>query len=187
MNNSLPRAQWTTLTDLLWPRAVLRGTVLLMGYKEGSVCRLSALFCLRCSGRVLVVLLSQRCNIYFTGGWQSSKDAHSRTPKHTQAHSGAGKGTEKIHETKTLMYTHPHACSQKNMHTLSSTWAPYCALERPTSTKGRSISLSLLILLLILAENTSNLTVSQQLKSLRRRRAGTSFPISNWLQTFSCK
>lgn len=140
MNNSLPNAQWATLTDLLWPQAVLRRTLLLMGYKEGSVCRLSALFRLCCSGRVLLGLLSQCCNIYFRGGWQSSKDARSLTPKHTQAHRREGIRTEKIHETKTLMHTHSHACSHKNMHALSTARAPYCVLERPTSTKGRSIS-----------------------------------------------
>lgn len=141
MNNSLPTAQWTTLTDLLWPQAVAHGTVLLMVYKEGSVCRLPTLFHLCFSGLVCLAQLSQSCNIYFTGGRQSSKDARLRTPKHTQARSRAGIITEKIHETKTLMYIHLHTCSQKNMHTLSTTRAPYCALERPTFTKGRSISL----------------------------------------------
>ncbi len=164
MNNSLPNAQCTTLTDLLWPQAVLRGTVLLMRYKEGSVCGLSAPFRLSCTCLVHLALLSQRCNIYFIGVRQSSKDAHSHTPKYTQAHSGAGISTEKIHETKTLMYTHSHTCSHKNMHTLSSTRAPYCALERPTS---RSLSL--------LSSSTSSsqkhtLTVCQQLKSLRRKK-----------------
>lgn len=141
MNNSLPTAQWTTLTDLRWPPAVAHGTVLLMVNKEGSVCGLSTLFHLCCSGLVHLVLLPQSSNNFFTGGQQSSKGARSRAPKYTQPLSRMSIITVKIHETKTLMYTHRHTCSQKNMHTLSNTWAPYWALEKPSSTKGRAGSL----------------------------------------------
>lgn len=79
MNNSLPIAQWTTLTDLLWPQAVAHGALLLMGYKGGSVCRSSTLFHLCCSGLVRLAQLSHNCNICFTGGPERSKDA----PAHT--------------------------------------------------------------------------------------------------------
>lgn len=101
-----------------------------MGYKEGSVWRLSALFPLCCSGRVLIGLLSQRCNIYFTGGWQSSKDVHSRTLKHTHVYSSAGKSTEKIHWTKTLMNTHSLTCShKKHAHTFDYKSTILCTWE----------------------------------------------------------
>lgn len=101
-----------------------------MGYKEGSVWRLSALFPLCCSGRVLIGLLSQRCNIYFTGGWQSSKDVRSRTLKHTQVYSSAGKSTEKIHWKKTLMNTHSLTCShKKHAHTFDYKSTILCTWE----------------------------------------------------------
>lgn len=101
-----------------------------MGYKEGSVWRLSALFPLCCSGRVLIGLLSQRCNIYFTGGWQSSKDVRSRTLKHTHVYSSAGKSTEKIHWTKTLMNTHSLTCShKKHAHTFDYKSTILCTWE----------------------------------------------------------
>lgn len=123
MNNSLPTTQWTTLTDLLWPQAVLRRIVLLMGYKEGSVCRLSALFRLWCSILVCLALPSQHCNIQLMRGQQQRRSlTHTltRTRKvHTSSQQGMGISTENTeHEMKTLMYTHLHTCSHKNMHTL---------------------------------------------------------------------
>lgn len=152
MNNSLPTTQWTTLTDLLWPQAVLRRIVLLMGYKEGSVCRLSALFRLWCSSLVCLALPSQHCNIQLMRGQQQRRSlTHTltRTRKvHTSSQQGMGISTENTeHEMKTLMYTHLHTCSHKNMHTLSTMRVPYCALEKPTSSKDRSISLPLVHLL----------------------------------------
>lgn len=74
------------------------------------------------------------------GSTEQQRRSLTRTPNYTQAHSGAGISAGKMHETKLLMCIHSHTCSHKNMHTFSTTRAPYCALERPTSTKGRSIS-----------------------------------------------
>lgn len=128
MNNSLPTAQLTTLTDLLWPRAAVRGAVLLTGDKEGSVCRLPALFGLHRSGRVRPAPAFPTLQYLLHRG---------STPKYTRAHSGVqAEAQGKYMEQK---HTRTHIC-RKRMHALSSTRAPYCALERPDSTRGRSIS-----------------------------------------------
>lgn len=159
MNNSLPTAQWTTLTDLCWPQAGLRGTGLLMGYKEGSVCRLLAPFPL-CTALLRLALLSMCSNIYFTGGsTERQRGLLARTYVHTSSQQ-AGHKHRKIHEIKTLMYTHTHAHEHTHAHT--KTWTHFQLRERHAvhlkDHPPPKADLFIFLLHVLLTENTKNVT-----------------------------
>lgn len=157
MNNPLPTAQWTTLTDLLWPQAVLRGTVLSMGHKEGSVCRLCALFASFALARCAWPCFPSAAIFTSQGVY---------TQVHTSSQRGRAWAQRKYMKIKNFDV---HTCSQIHAHTFNYKSTILRSWEA-NSHQSRSISLLLLVCLIL-----TNLTLCQQLQSLRKR-TGTHCP-----------
>lgn len=116
-----------------------------MGYKEGSVRSLSVPlgfffpWCLCLSSQVPPS--SAFPSLQYLPHWQSRLGTH-KVYSRGKKWSERWERVKKTHKAKTLMNKRERASSHGNMHTLSTSRAPCCALERPTSTKDISVLLS---------------------------------------------